>query len=321
MKTPLLQIVTAFYNREKYVRRTLDSIKAQSFSDYLVYVIDDGSSDGTAEAVESYCKSDCRFVPIVKSNTGFTDSIKQSISLSDSKYIAVVGSGDCLHVDKLRKQIELLEANSDISVSATSSQNLSEVDGSLIDTQRWPAEDLARKDFENTVPFTHGSVVMRRDSYDACGGYDQRFDFCQDWDLWLKMIRVGRINMMSEVLYDRYVLMDGASFSPEKAVKQLKYKHMALWFDTSGLSCEPSESWLSERIKLDLITRYFKLRLMGEDGNSIRTYIDRNYGGMGFKFGMLSSFLSVSSRLGVSPTFYAGAGRNMIESYRRVFGK
>jgi hypothetical protein len=71
--------------------------------------------------------------------------------------------------------------------------------------------------------FSHGEVVFRRNAYEQVGGYRREFQYCQDLDLWLRLIQITNFATVKSVLYKRYVLSTGVSYDPRKDVRQMRY--------------------------------------------------------------------------------------------------
>lgn len=102
---PLISVIVPIYKTERYIRRCLDSIKAQTFSDFEVIMIDDGTPDNAALIAEEYT-ADSRFKLIHQENSGIGNVRNKGIALSKSEYIAFVDSDDAIvpeHLEKLYK--------------------------------------------------------------------------------------------------------------------------------------------------------------------------------------------------------------------------
>ncbi len=111
---PLVSVIVPIYKTESYIRRCLDSIKAQTFSDFEVIMIDDGTPDNAAVIAEEYT-NDPRFKLVHQENSGIGNVRNKGIALSKSEYIAFVDSDDAIvpeHLEKLYKAAS--EGNADI---------------------------------------------------------------------------------------------------------------------------------------------------------------------------------------------------------------
>lgn len=91
---PSISIIIPIYNSEKFIDRCLNSILEQEFKDYIVYMINDGSNDGTLHKLELFSKKDNRFIVINKDNSGVASTRNVGLSLVDSKYTIFIDSDD-----------------------------------------------------------------------------------------------------------------------------------------------------------------------------------------------------------------------------------
>jgi glycosyltransferase involved in cell wall biosynthesis len=224
---PRVSIITGFYNRAHVLSRTLDALLAQSETDIEIIVFDDASKDDTAVRLREYARSDNRVVPLIfEKNKGFVRGLLDAISIAKGDYIAIQGSGDASAPDRIRKQADVLDANPDVVVVGCHYDNIFE-DTGLRRHRRPDAAKATFKTLQHRNVFSHGEVMFRRSAYDQTSGYRPEFRFAQDRDLWLRMIQQGSFQTVPETLYYRYILLDGVSYKPEKAVLQARYSILA----------------------------------------------------------------------------------------------
>lgn len=236
-RPPKVSIITGYYNRSAVVDRTLRSLANQSLRDIEIIVFDDASTDDTPDRIRAFidAEGDDRFRTVFQTqNLGFTRSLIGAIQKARGDYIAIQGSGDVSHVHRLAKQAAHLDANPAVSVVGCYFVNIDEASGARV--QRTPdASKVNLASLRSRNIFAHGEVMMRRSTYEAAGGYRPVFKFSADYDLWLRMIQFGRFYTVPEVLYDRYMLNDGVSYNPRKAIEMVKF-HTLGWrlsFDQS----------------------------------------------------------------------------------------
>ncbi len=101
-ENPVISVVVPMYKVEKYVPRCLDSIMEQTFKDFEVLMIDDGSPDRCAEIAREYEKKDERFILFQKPNGGLSDARNYGINYARGEYIVFIDSDDCIHKDYLK---------------------------------------------------------------------------------------------------------------------------------------------------------------------------------------------------------------------------
>lgn len=222
---PKVSVITGFYNRGRLLARTLDSLLAQTYPNLEIIVFDDCSTDDTSKRLEAYeARNDPRLRVIRhERNIGFTAGMIGAIAQAEGEFIAVQGSGDASSPTRIARQAEVLAARPDVGVVGCYYRNVVEESG----IYRVRTPDASKLTYAKLLAgknsFSHGEVMYRKDLYLRVGGYRTAFRFCQDADLWIRLRKHCKFETVDEVLYDRYILPDGFSYKPEKAVQQICY--------------------------------------------------------------------------------------------------
>lgn len=196
---PLVTVLMSVYNNEGSVSRAISSILNQSFKDFEFLVINDGSTDNTAGIINSFNDSRIRIINN-KSNLGLTRSLNKGLKKAKGKYIARIDADDFSFPERLEKQITFLESNQDFVLLGTSF-NIVNNDGKIIKEVIFntPPEKLYYDlIFQNM--FAHSSVVFRLREVDNLDGYSGDLKYAQDYDLWCKLSRVGKIWVLPDLL-------------------------------------------------------------------------------------------------------------------------
>jgi len=195
-----VSIVMSVYNGAATLRETLDSILGQQGVDFEVIVVDDGSTDGTAEILDA--AKDIRVIH--QENQGLTRSLITGCRAAQAPIIARHDCGDRSHPDRLRKQLELMK--DDVVLVSCSTQYVGP-DREPLYVVSADGEQVRRSLLHDGVDSIrglthHGTAMFRRDTYFDAGEYRPQFRFAQDLDLWLRMAQRGRIAFVPEVLYE-----------------------------------------------------------------------------------------------------------------------
>ena len=132
---------------------------------------------------------DPRLIPIYhEENIGFVAGLLDAISKARGEYIAIQGSGDVSMPARIEKQKNLLDAHPEVGIVGCHYENYVQTSGVV--RKRTPnANDTTLGSLLDQNVFTHGEVMFRKSTYEKAGGYRPQFTFCQDYDLWLRMIR------------------------------------------------------------------------------------------------------------------------------------
>lgn len=116
---PVISVIVPVYNASRYLTACLDSVRRQSFDDFEVLLIDDGSTDGSGDICEKYCAEDPRFIVVHQANKGSSEARNRGLELSKGQYIAFVDADDWIDDDHLLVLLESIkEKDADLLISA-----------------------------------------------------------------------------------------------------------------------------------------------------------------------------------------------------------
>lgn len=180
MKNPEISVIMPVYNREEYIREAIESILAQSFTDFEFIIVDDGSTDRTPEIVRGY--RDPRIKTIYnKCNRGNYPARNRGYDCSRGNYICVMDSDDVALPERLEVQYGFLEQNPEIGIVGSDSTIIGEDDREGV-MEYAPTRIRIRTIASNVM--CHPTLMMRRSALETHGlRYDEGFRFVGDFDL------------------------------------------------------------------------------------------------------------------------------------------
>lgn len=229
-KAPKISILMPVYNAAETLTAAVDSVLKQSFNDFELVIVNDGSTDKSLELVNKLAKSDSRIKVYDQENQGVAGALNTALGAARAPWIARIDADDRYLGDKLDLQHQFIKSNSDVDMVVTGSRLVtSEV--STKDLPFFRERDLKRSFFVRN-PIVHGTVMVRRSVIDSLGRYSQQVGPTEDYDLWLKMLVNGsKIAALPKVLYERY---DGAqTVSATNQSAQMQYTdHLKKWLWT-----------------------------------------------------------------------------------------
>lgn len=196
----------AVYNSEKYLKESVESILAQTFRDFELIVIDDGSRDNTPAILQSFTDKRIRIITNPE-NIGLPNSLNIGIKESLGCYIARQDADDISLPERLQKQFDYLEKHTKIAVLGTAAKVI-QFGGKIKPQRKTPLVLPTFQDCLKGTPFTHGSVVIRKEFLDNACLYDDFFGGVEDYELWLRIAKHFPIANLREPLY-MYRLHDG----------------------------------------------------------------------------------------------------------------
>lgn len=189
------------YNRADYLKSAIESVLAQSFSDWELIIVDDCSADGTADLVSEYSKKDTRIKYFKNNiNLGIGKTRNLALQLSMGKYLAVLDSDDYwVDNDKLLKQFDLLDSGEYILVGG-GCQMIDELGVKKNSYLNPPSDKQIRAVFLLKNPFVNSSVMFLKESAIKSGGYDESLRIGEDYDLFLRLGRLGEMINIPSIL-------------------------------------------------------------------------------------------------------------------------
>ena len=200
MSAPKVSVLLPVFNADRYLRLAIDSILAQTFTDFELIIINDGSTDGSRQILESYV--DPRIQLIHQANAGLPISLNRAIKLARGQYLARQDADDVSLPSRLSEQVHFLDAHPHCALLGTAAQIL-EVDTLTQRTLSHPTDNgeiQIKLLFYNC--FVHSSVMMRKAALDQSGFYPEdpnKFP-PEDYDLWLRIAQHGNVNNLQKVL-------------------------------------------------------------------------------------------------------------------------
>jgi glycosyltransferase involved in cell wall biosynthesis len=195
-QAPLLSVVMPVRNAAPYLDASMASILAQTYEDFEFVICDDGSTDGSREALRAWKAKDAR-IRLFESDVmlGPAGSSNRVVQESRGRFVARMDADDISHPDRLRRQVDVLLSHPGIDLVGTLWDLIDEGGSRVRRADRWR---LARRSF--FAPFPHPSVLFRRVAFDEVGGYRESCAYWEDVDLYLRMARRGRIAVLADRL-------------------------------------------------------------------------------------------------------------------------
>jgi glycosyltransferase involved in cell wall biosynthesis len=202
MTGPRVSVVMPVHNAERYLREAIDSILSQTFADFELLVIDDGSTDSSRQIAGSYNDPRMRRLPNER-NEGLVATLNRGVALARGEYIAIMHADDVSLPQRLDVQVRFLDAHQAVALIAAKTLL---IDSSGNEVGFWPADQSVtsfgqiRATLPRTNCISHPSVMIRREVV-LSHRYDERHYATEDYDLWLRLVAEGcRIEKVDEIL-------------------------------------------------------------------------------------------------------------------------
>lgn len=190
-----LSVVMPARNVGRHLDASLESILGQSFGDFEFIIRDDGSTDGTREALRDWARRDRRIRLFEGPQLGLAESSNWVVRQARAPLIARMDADDVARGDRLQRQFDLMRSAPDIALCASLCDTIDGEGRRMRQFERWR---LTRRSC--FVPFPHTSVMFRRSAFDAVGGYRRECEYWEDLDFFLRIVARGKIAVIADDL-------------------------------------------------------------------------------------------------------------------------
>jgi glycosyltransferase involved in cell wall biosynthesis len=213
---PRVSVLIGAYNNADTLPRAIESILSQAFEELELIVVDDGSSDDTPALVRAIDDPRVRYLPL--EHGGISRSLNEGLREARAPFVAIQDADDYSEPARLQRQLELIEADPRIAVVGSRMRE-EDADGRPLRprTSFVPGDVGAALMRFNPIP--NSCALMRRELVLEAGGYDARYRYAMDYDLWLRLAERGRVVTVDEVLATR--VMSGVNVAARKERAQI----------------------------------------------------------------------------------------------------
>ena len=199
--TPLVSVVLATRNGERFLPEALASLAAQTWPHVELLAVDDGSTDRTGELLERYAEGRPLARVLHTAGVGPAAARAQALAGARGAFLAVQDDDDVSHPERLERQVRHLLAHPGTALLGTAADVIDERGARLGPYPAPLAPHAIRRTLRRAPAFVHGSVMMRREAYAAAGGYRAPFRAAEDYDLYLRMPADAMLETLPETLY------------------------------------------------------------------------------------------------------------------------
>lgn len=228
---PFFSVIIPAYNRREKLKNAVDSVLAQSDSDFELIVIDDGSDDASSEMLDEY---GTKIKYIYQNNSGVSSARNRGIAAAESPNITLLDSDDTWHKNKLARHREFIRSNPEILIHQTEDiwiRNGVRVNPGLKHMK------LHGRIFIQSLQLcmiSPSSVCISREIFDRYGIFDENLKACEDYDLWLRITPFENIGLIQEKLITRHAGHSDQLSSSFSAMDRFRLYSILKLLDKSG---------------------------------------------------------------------------------------
>lgn len=256
---PRITVLIATYNDERFIGAAIDSVLAQTFTDFELVIVDDASTDGTPAILEAYRDPRLRLIrnPV---NLGPGGARNRGLAAITTEYVAQLDGDDVCLPRRLEQQVRYLDEHPEVAAVGAQA-HLIDVRGRIIGEFRRPVTELGIRwcgVFQS--PMVHSSAAYRRAIVQELGGYEEHYAIIEDFDLWSRLAKKHQIHNLDAVLVEyraHATSMTGTPGHPSRAghVERKTSKILANLRDVLGaedISAHSVRCWVALQSDADV---------------------------------------------------------------------
>jgi len=211
---PRVSVLMPVYNAQDFLAEAIECILAQTFTDWELICVDDGSTDASLAILHTYADRHASIRVITRPNTGIVGALNDGLDLASGEYIARMDADDWCENDRFAKQLVYLDAHRECVALGTSVQRTDPF-GSPAGVQRPPTDhDVIDQGLlaGDASVLVHATLMMRADALRKIGGWRTGTDWVEDLDLFLRLAEFGKVSNLSQFLYTYRRHIDSVCF-------------------------------------------------------------------------------------------------------------
>ena len=241
---PLLTVLMPVYNAQKYIAESVESVLMQSFGDFEFLIIDDASTDQTVPILKSF--NDPRIKLIEKpENTGYTQSLNTGLKIAKGKYVGRMDSDDISLPNRFAKQLSFMESNPEVIVCGTQYEVMGKNNAVYLPTNN--AEIRLALLWANCL--VHSSVMIRKNALiQSSVYYDALKEPSEDYDLWVRLLPIGHLYNIPEVLVSYRIHYASVSRTRYKQQEEESVKVKLRLLDYLNVHLDPEEQQVLTKV-------------------------------------------------------------------------
>jgi glycosyltransferase involved in cell wall biosynthesis len=258
--SPRVSVLMPVFNGGVYLAAAIESVQAQTLEDFELIIVDDGSTDGSAETIAGFAARDRRIKAYRKHNSGISETLNRGIAEACGDWIARLDADDIMLPHRLERQMAFVLAQPEI-VAAGSYYDIIDESGARCATLRPLPRSLdeLRRFLEAREPlaFTHPTMIYRRDVAMALGGYRPEYEPCEDTELFARMLTTSGVILIQQEVLTLYRVHSGA-ISQRQTTQMFMKRHFVyhnFYRERDGRPAETYDEFLASRARLPIARR------------------------------------------------------------------
>jgi glycosyltransferase involved in cell wall biosynthesis len=259
--TPRVSVLMAVHNGEKYLPEAIKSILSQTFTDFEFLIVDDGSTDRTAEIINSYQDARIKLISNPQ-NVGLTRSLNRGLDLARGEYIARMDSDDISVPERLAKQLTHMDTHREVAVCGTWAKDI-DAEGKVTGVRETPVGEDLEREYWRPSPIIHPSAMIRRAHLNGLR-YDDQIRYAQDFDLWLRLKPHHKLANLPEHLLLYRVHSDSITLARRDDQLRVTYDIFRRCVEPNGIGFDEFAALISSSLQVSPVRRNRAMRKLAK---------------------------------------------------------
>ena len=266
-ENPLVSVIMPAYNAAKTIKKSIDSILNQSYTNFELLVIDDGSKDETAPIIKSYTDPRVKYVKN-ENNMGLVKTLNKAISISAGKYVARMDSDDISLPKRLELEVDYMESHPNCIICGGFAESFTEVDGNMrkIRLLKYEVDDYRiKQELACECCFAHPTVMFRSSVFSRTDiRYNDDYLNSEDYKYWIDLMEFGEYHNIPTKLLLYRISPTQMSASSNVTIRNSSRCRLLYIIKQYGpethnlvLKTKPSVKLIRQLKKIDINNRYF----------------------------------------------------------------
>jgi glycosyltransferase involved in cell wall biosynthesis len=255
-----ISVVMPAYNAVPFISQAIESVLAQTYRDFELIVVNDGSTDNTLEIAEKYAAQDERVKVYTHANLGTAPTLNRGIDIAESEWVFLMHADDLMRPNRLERQLAFIEGHPELAVVSTlvrhidSKNRVIGKDNSKLITPGAVEKVVSANEL---IGISHPAVAFRKSAVLAVGGYRQAFWPAEDTDLWNRLVEKGyKVLVQPEFLLDYRMHGNSASISRARLTRaKVRWLKDCMLHRRAGKEEPDWESFLATQRSAPFLTR------------------------------------------------------------------
>lgn len=281
---PTLSVLMPVFNGRDYLRPAIDSILAQTFTDFELIIVNDGSTDDTETIIKEY--HDPRIVALTQKNQGVARSLNNGLDVARGKYVRRHDADDISTPDSFQIQVDFLETHPEYVMVCNQEAFMTAI-GKIAWKYRVPNSnffrdramvdlDFSHFNIHSSSPVVHGTACYRRQEVISIGKYRTEFTVSEDNDLWLRLLEKYKIAVLNKCTY--FMRLHGASATQRHSGKIQHFRQLLIEYSLQRRETGSDPIMRGEPVAPAQSKEAIKLTANSSSGNNFREDLEYIYG-------------------------------------------